>query len=167
METRKAVEIFRKEGNRRRLHRQIGFTEQTDEEAMRELAEALDLNLEFDIHGELFWEFRLDIPTISKEEADQIWEGWIAKVDAAERVTNEIKNQTKDPAPQKTLRKDRVHTTNNNKPTISNPKKSDEVIEPKQKKGISLHSVLAAVGFLLFLIFTFGEAGFLGFIGIN
>jgi hypothetical protein len=84
MDTREAVETFRKLGNLNKLHRQIGLEKQSDLEAKEWLFKKFGLDPDDD--DELFWEFRLDTPCISKEEADAICDGWIAKVDAAERV---------------------------------------------------------------------------------
>jgi hypothetical protein len=95
MDTREAVDTFRKLGNLNKLHRQIGLEKQSDLEAKEWLFKKFGLDPDDD--DELFWEFRLDTPCISTEEADAICDGWIAKVDAAERVIKGSAKSDKEP----------------------------------------------------------------------
>ena len=149
MDTREAVDTFRKLGNLNKLHRQTGLEKQSDLEAKEWLFKKFGLDPDDD--DELFWEFKLDTPCISTEEADAICDGWIAKVDAAERV---IKGGAKSD-------KELDSRIDKPKPKVARKDLNNE--RPKSK----LENYLLFIVVLIFIIFTLGDHGLLSFVGIN
>ena len=163
MDTREAVDTFRKLGNSNKLHRQIGLEKKSDLEAKEWLFKKFGLDPDDD--DELFWEFRLDTPCISIEEADAICDGWIAKVVAAERVTKgsaksdkELDSRIDNPNSTQTIYK------GEDKPKPKVVRKDLKTNEgPKSK----LENYLVFIVFLIFIFFTLDDYGLLSFMGIN
>ena len=122
MDTKEAIDAFRKLGTTNKLHRQIGLEKKSDLEAKTWLFNKFGLDTVND--DELFWEFRLETPCISIEEADAICDGWIAKVDAAERVlkANIKLDKELDPRIEKPNSTETIH-------------KAEDKIEVKQIEG--------------------------------
>ena len=132
MDTEEAIKIFRTKGNANKTFRQMGLEKQTDQEAKSALFQEFGLDEITD--DELFWEFRLDTPSISPEEADKICRGWIAKVEAADSVisanpklTKQLQNELSNL--NNSIRTEKQPTLNNNintKPKLVKTSKEDE-----------------------------------------
>lgn len=154
MDTKEAIDAFRKLGTTNKLHRQIGLEKKSDLEAKTWLFNKFGLDPVND--DELFWEFRLETPCISIEEADAICDGWIAKVDAAERVlkANIKLDKELDPRIEKPNSTETIH-------------KAEDKIEVKQIEGdveptetlrtlkLFLGNVLEFISYLLLIIGLF------------
>lgn len=163
MDTREAVDTFRKLGNLNKLHRQTGLEKQSDLEAKEWLFKKFGLDPDDD--DELFWEFRLDTPCISTEEADAICDGWIAKVDTAERVIQgcaksdkELDSRIEKPNSTQTIYKAQ------DKPK---PKLVRKDLKTNEHQKSKLENYLLFIVVLIFIIFTLGDHGLLSFVGIN
>ena len=163
MDTREAVDTFRKVGNLNKLHRQIGLEKQSDLEAKEWLFKKFGLDPDDD--DELFWEFRLDTPCISKEEADAICDGWISKVDAAERVikANAKSDKELDPRIEKPNSSETIYKAED-KPE---PKVVRKDVKTNKRPKSKLENSLLFIVVLIFIIFTLGDHGLLSFLGIN